>query len=72
MTETMKVRQAATSSNAVSYTHLDVYKRQAFDRINHFGNSLVDTAFDIHRASTGSHVLQTFGYDSLSQNSSME
>ena len=44
--------------------------RLAFDRINHFGNSLVDTAFDIHRASTGSHVLQTFGYDSLSQNSS--
>ena len=44
--------------------------RLAFDRINHFGNSLVDTAFDIHRASTGSHVLQTFGYYSLSQNSS--
>ena len=42
----------------------------SFDRINHFGNSLVDTAFDIHRAGTSSHVLQAFGYDGLSQNSS--
>ena len=35
---------------------------------NNFGNGFVDTAFQIHRVCTGSHVLQTYADNRLSQN----
>ena len=38
-----------------------------FDTLNHFGNSFVDTAFQVHGIGTGRNVLQTYVDDSLSQ-----
>ena len=33
------------------------------DRFNHFGNSFIDTTFQIHRICSGSNILQTYPYD---------
>ena len=37
------------------------------DAFYHFGHGFVDTTFQIHGVGTGSHVLKTYVYDSLSQ-----
>ena len=60
---------------AVSYTHLDVYKRQIgayglallLEWIHDHTDSLVDTAFEVHRIGSGGHVLQSHADHRLRQ-----
>ena len=41
-----------------------------FDAFHHFAHSLVDTAFEVERISTSSHVFHSFGENGLCEHSS--